>query len=466
MTRPTWLTSPSLTLVSIRIYGFVHLIICSEDVIVSGTFKNRNSKKRDITIAVPTYPHVGGVLWRSEIGYVVITGVDIRPDVISLVEIAISGHTAGKISVSIPFALKGSDGAEGGVLRFHALEGEECSLSGVNPIGSILTVVVVIPHRLLVGHAHKIRRLGPCLAVFIRRIIREVAADRRPGGSEAGEDEDRVLGMVLIGSEGEAKALDVHVLQSYDIEPLDDSVLPFRAVPDLDVGGSVALVDEAVLFGSDLLDGDKSRLGGGDVDGGAGFQRDLVVGGHVELLDGLLAVGQGAGVTLGSPGECLKLSLLQDRVLEIHGRQVFHRGVAIFLASNARKEKGRASGHIENITGSTHSLVRHSGFHKGRFFSINTQKLVIYVNIFLLSLQRTPGAQPEKSRRSFKLGSIEQPFERALKDILSVNPIGRVGREDFFVVGTLSIFQRFSLGCVVLSFPGRAYFNGEIAPPG
>ena len=177
-------------------------------------------------------------------------------------------HRTGIPSESIPFAFKGSDRPEGGVLRFYTFKGKKGPLGDIFPIGSILTVVVVIPHRLLVGHTHKIRRLGPCLAVFVRRIIREVAANWRPGEREAGEDEDRVLGVVLIGSEGEAKALDVHVLQSYDIEPLDDGVLPFGAVPDLDMGSSVSFVDEAVLFGSDLLDGDKSRLGGGDVDGG------------------------------------------------------------------------------------------------------------------------------------------------------------------------------------------------------
>ena len=253
--------------------------MCPKDVIVSCAFSDRNPENSDITIAIPLYPHISRVLGRSEIGYVVITGVDVRPHVISLVEIAIPGHTAGKISIRIPFAFKGSDRPEGGVLRFHALEGEECSLSGVNPIGSILTVAVVIPHRLLIGHAHEIRRLGPCLTVFVRGIFREVAADRRPGGSEAGEDEDRVLGVVLIGSEGKAEALDVHVLDSNDIESLHDGVLPFRAVPDLDVGGSVPLVDESVPCGSDFLDSDEPRLRGGDVDGRGCLQGDLVEGG-------------------------------------------------------------------------------------------------------------------------------------------------------------------------------------------
>ena len=97
------------------------------------------------------------------------------------------------------------------------------------------------------------------------------------------------------------------------------------------MGGSVPLVDEAVPCGSDLLDSDEPRLRGGDVDGGAGFQRYFIERSHVELLDGLLTVGQGAGIALGSPVERFHLPLLQDRVLEIHGRQIFHGGIERLL---------------------------------------------------------------------------------------------------------------------------------------
>lgn len=117
--------------------------------------------------------------------------------------------------------------------------------------------------------------------------------------------------MVLIGSEGEAEALDIDVFDANDIESLHDGVLPFRAVPDLDEGGSVPLVDEAVPCGRHLLDGHIARLGGGDVDGGP----VLLAGVQVNALSCLCSRTEYWKSTAGSGST----------------------GGAIFLASNARE---------------------------------------------------------------------------------------------------------------------------------